>query len=459
MMFGPDGLRISVPEEYFASKMQGELSALRESNDLKWIVAIHSTANAVPKGIYQSANLVPKAVAINGKSDVSVQIFSLGDVPLNGTHGVNGVVNGITNGIPYLNGNGPSVLDSNASFLSIASNITSADSLVVMADAVSHSAFTKAGRTRLPIYVVKGQDSYRSAWELDAETTWVIETREPLYPMPTKIAQRVPTSSGLTVYHLLVPGNGTDYVHKMPSRTCAFCPRLDFFDWKYLKTHLDRMHGAFRYARLEQDGGVGQGELHVEVTTRNNPQDHEEYFRSFDFQPLGFEYISSRRNAGKGVRHGTVKQASALTQRGKRTIKVPLRGRYFSSQSVYPIRNNLEYVDSEDDIDEEWKQVRDEKDVDEIVDVTSNEKVMMKLWMRHVHKYRPIGDVHVPDSCLQFSKLSARLIREEGLRKEFVLHLLNLVQYGLIDEKCFASCLDVVDREAASRKRRRESEE
>lgn len=59
---------------------------------------------------------------------------------------------------------------------------------------------------------------------------------------------------------------------------------------------------------------------------------------------------------------------------------------------------------STDEIDDEWAQTLSEKLMDEFEDVSASEKLLMKLWNRHL-KFPPVlADAQLPAACVLFAQ-------------------------------------------------------
>ena len=56
-----------------------------------------------------------------------------------------------------------------------------------------------------------------------------------------------------------------------------------------------------------------------------------------------------------------------------------------------------------DEIDDEWSVALSERLMDEFEDVSPQEKLLMKLWNRHVRSVHVFADAHVPAACSSFA--------------------------------------------------------
>jgi hypothetical protein len=59
---------------------------------------------------------------------------------------------------------------------------------------------------------------------------------------------------------------------------------------------------------------------------------------------------------------------------------------------------------------------------------------MMKLWNQFVYRDNILSDSSFGGRCKQFARLYGTRIIELGVRTSFLLHLLNVNQWGLLDQ-------------------------
>lgn len=106
---------------------------------------------------------------------------------------------------------------------------------------------------------------------------------------------------------------------------------------------------------------------------------------------------------------------------------------YYHSQSCTPIHTVDEFeADSEGEPDPEWLTQNCKKLVDEFTDVNEGEKALMNMWNAHVMARNDVGDLQMVDACDTFIDRFGRELVQKNLYRNFLLHLTNLFDYGLI---------------------------
>lgn len=105
----------------------------------------------------------------------------------------------------------------------------------------------------------------------------------------------------------------------------------------------------------------------------------------------------------------------------------------------YRTTNNLKYTtrfdfdeDSEGEMDPGWLQNHTKKYIDEFSDVNEGEKEMLKMWNLHVMKHNFVGDSQMPLACEMFVHERGDAILSNNLYRNFLLHLTNLHDYGML---------------------------
>ncbi|XP_023328013.1 polycomb protein suz12-B [Eurytemora carolleeae] len=97
----------------------------------------------------------------------------------------------------------------------------------------------------------------------------------------------------------------------------------------------------------------------------------------------------------------------------------------------HAIINNQD-LEEEDRTDPEWLQIKTSRMIDDFTDVNEGEKEFMKIWNNHVQKYTFVGDVQMPQALKIFIDERAQSIVQKGLFRNFMLHLVNLFEFGVI---------------------------
>jgi hypothetical protein len=122
---------------------------------------------------------------------------------------------------------------------------------------------------------------------------------------------------------------------------------------------------------------------------------------------------------------------------------VPIR-QYFHSRTNLPMSHGEWMVDSDDEIDETWLSDMSSELLDELEDVTAREKQFMKLWNRFIKSNHIIADKDVPLKCHEFVLIHRNQLNA-GLRLNFLLHLFNLWDSGVISSNRISHCMSMLD--------------
>ena len=98
------------------------------------------------------------------------------------------------------------------------------------------------------------------------------------------------------------------------------------------------------------------------------------------------------------------------------------------------LKNGVFDVDSEDDSTDEFRWIRENmfNQINEFTDVNKDEKLVMQLWNHHVMSRKVLSLNHIYESCKEISLKYSNFILKKNLRRNFLLHLLNLVDHSLL---------------------------
>ena len=118
---------------------------------------------------------------------------------------------------------------------------------------------------------------------------------------------------------------------------------------------------------------------------------------------------------------------------------------YYHSQTCLPITHAQLDNDSDDDVDQSWIVETEEKLLDEFDDVSPKEKLFMKLWNRHIRIFKIYADHNVPGACEELALKCGDYIRQHDLRANFLLHLYNLWDNGLVNSGHIMQIMRVLD--------------
>lgn len=107
------------------------------------------------------------------------------------------------------------------------------------------------------------------------------------------------------------------------------------------------------------------------------------------------------------------------------TNKIPVR-QYYHSKTMLPMQKDEWDYDSDDHPDDHWLHKVSEEMIDEFNDVSSHEKIFMKLWNRFIKVHITIADKDIPKLCMAFIQEHKVTLKSDGLRDNLLLHLFNL---------------------------------
>jgi len=110
---------------------------------------------------------------------------------------------------------------------------------------------------------------------------------------------------------------------------------------------------------------------------------------------------------------------------------------YHHTTTCLPIHPREIDVDSEGEPDPEWLRVKTCMIIDEFTDVNEGEKEIMKMWNHHVMHENYVGDCQIPLACKKFVERFGQKIVEKNLYRNFILHVTNLYDFGLLTAQGF----------------------
>lgn len=106
---------------------------------------------------------------------------------------------------------------------------------------------------------------------------------------------------------------------------------------------------------------------------------------------------------------------------------------YYHTITCLPIKSQEMDLDSEADTDPAWLRQRTQLMIDEFTDVNEGEKEIFKMWNLHLMaNYQHTADHMMKKICVEFIEKDGIQIITRNLSKNFVLHLVNLFNFGLL---------------------------
>ncbi|BFZ02950.1 hypothetical protein BsWGS_05989 [Bradybaena similaris] len=105
---------------------------------------------------------------------------------------------------------------------------------------------------------------------------------------------------------------------------------------------------------------------------------------------------------------------------------------YFHTVTCQPVQPQELDSEGKEESKPTWLKQKTIMMIDEFTDVNEGEKALMKMWNLHVMDKEYIGDCMVPHACMTFVDEHGAEIIQKHLRRNFLLHLVNLFDFGLI---------------------------
>jgi len=120
---------------------------------------------------------------------------------------------------------------------------------------------------------------------------------------------------------------------------------------------------------------------------------------------------------------------------------------FFHSHRAQPMA--LEQVfsdrDSEDEVDDDIADFEDRRMLDDFVDVTKDEKLIMHMWNSFVRKQRVLADGHIPWACEAFSQLHGRqLVQNPAQLWGWRFFMIKLWNHNILDARTMNTCNTVL---------------
>ena len=157
--------------------------------------------------------------------------------------------------------------------------------------------------------------------------------------------------------------------------------------------------------------------------------------------------------SGAGKKRDKAAEVNARPGTGRRTGPTPLDQRqFYHSRTCQPM--SLEEVygeeDSDDEIDITVADAEDLAMLGEYANLDDAQLEFMHLWNMFTMRHQIFADTYVPKACGIFAGESREQLSKPAMRRCFVLHLLNLTEFGLLDGQAMTECLRVVDGKAST---------
>lgn len=203
---------------------------------------------------------------------------------------------------------------------------------------------------------------------------------------------------------------------------CPWC-RLNCFCLESLRTHLCLMHDQFKFEFKPTPQAMVINVRRSQLVAKRKRKNG--YDKSLEPEKEFFLDVRNTRHlASATVTAAPIEPHVVQFAKGHNRL-------YYRSQSCMPIYTKDEFeVDSEGEPDPDWLIQNCKKLVNEFTDVNEGEKEIMNLWNAHVMKHNYVSDVQMENACELFIENHA--VELKRLRRNFLLHLTNLYEFGLI---------------------------
>ncbi|XP_013401571.1 polycomb protein suz12 [Lingula anatina] len=119
---------------------------------------------------------------------------------------------------------------------------------------------------------------------------------------------------------------------------------------------------------------------------------------------------------------------------------------YYHTGTCQPVRPQEIDEDSESENDPMWLREKTIQMLDEFTDVNEGEKEIMKMWNIHVMRNNYIADCQFTTACQTFVAEHGVTIVEKNLCRNFLLHMINLYDFGLIKPEIITQTMMSINR-------------
>ncbi|XP_075225635.1 polycomb protein Su(z)12 [Lycorma delicatula] len=248
------------------------------------------------------------------------------------------------------------------------------------------------------------------------------------------------TSKLKIVYQFLYNNNSRQQTEACEDLHCPWCS-LDCSTLYALLKHLKLCHSrfTFTYVPIPQGARIDVAiNEHYDGSYTGSPQD-------LISQPPGLAF--SRSGPVRRTSVSNILVCHPKRPRPSLSEFVELDENEFDCQRPYITGHNRLYhhtttclpiypkemdIDSEDENDPKWLQTKTQMMIDDFTDVNEGEKELMKMWNLHVMRHGYVGDCQIPLACTMFLNDRGRTLLLKNLYRNFVLHMCNLFDFGLV---------------------------
>lgn len=255
------------------------------------------------------------------------------------------------------------------------------------------------------------------------------------------------------IYHFIYNNNSSQQTETFDNFNCPWCCLHCLSLYSLLK-HLKLCHARFNFTYVPTPNGV-----RVDVSL------NEQFDGSYIGSPhdLVGPAGSAFARAGPVRRTVVTRILVCRPRRPKHSLTefLEIDENELNSQRPYVTGHNRLYhhtmtclpvhpkgldIDSEGESDPAWLQHKTMQMIDEFTDVNEGEKELMKMWNLHIMRNGYVGDIQIPLACEMFLDMKGKELLQKNLYKNFVLHLCNFFDYGLISPETLYKTIQKLQR-------------
>ncbi|UYV77044.1 SUZ12 [Cordylochernes scorpioides] len=259
---------------------------------------------------------------------------------------------------------------------------------------------------------------------------------------PGKAAPQVEERRKQRIFYQFVYNNNTrQQTEAREDLRCPWCS-LNCLELYCLLKHLKLCHSRFHFnyvphpkgARIDVSINEGYDGSYV-----GNPHDLHchtgfTYTRSGPVRRMAVTYVLVCRpkRLPPSLSEFLESEDVEVTTAGSRAYVCGHNRLYFHTGTCLPVQPHELEMDSEAETAPEWLCFKTQQMIDDFTDVNEGEKELVKLWNLHVMQNGFVGDCQAPLACSLFVQAHGREILARNLYMNFLLHLANLFDFGII---------------------------
>lgn len=259
------------------------------------------------------------------------------------------------------------------------------------------------------------------------------------------------------IYHFIYNNNSSQQTETCDNFNCPWCGLHCLTLYSLLK-HLKLCHARFNFTYVPTPNGV-----RVDVSV------NEQFDGSYTGSPHDLVGPAGSAFARAGpVRRTTVTRILVCRPRRQKpslTEFLEIDENELNSQRPYITGHNRLYhhtltclpihpkgldIDSEGENDPAWLRQKTLQMIDEFTDVNEGEKELMKMWNLHIMRNGYVGDIQIPLACDMFIDMRGKELLKKNLYRNFVLHMCNLFDYGLVSPEVLYKTIQKLQRMLSS---------